>query len=174
MLPRQSIGAEIGVHLGGFSRQIVDALDPKELHLIDPWEHLTGSDYKNAWYGGRAKDGQKEMDARHEQVRTNFAAELATGQVKIHRGYSTDVLDGFEDGYFDWIYIDGNHLYEFVKRDLELALLKTRSGGLITGDDYSEGGWWAGGVKKAVDEFADRKLARLVEIRHGQFIFRKE
>lgn len=79
MLPRQSIGAEIGVHLGGFSRQISDALDPKELHLIDPWEHLTGADYRKAWYGGRAKDGQQEMDARCAQVCATFATEVTTG-----------------------------------------------------------------------------------------------
>ena len=45
----------------------------------------------------------------------------------------------------DWIYVDGNHLYEFVRADLELSLRKARRGGFITGDDYQDGGWWAVG-----------------------------
>ncbi len=61
----------------------------------------------------------------------------------------------FEDDFFDWVYVDGNHLYEFVKRDLEVYLPKVKRGGLVICDDYMEGigEWWAGGVKRAVDEF---------------------
>ena len=66
---------------------------------------------------------------------------------------SESALSEFEDGSLDFVYIDGNHLYEFVKKDLELSLRKMKPGGYITGDDYSPGGWWKGGVKRAVDEF---------------------
>jgi hypothetical protein len=57
---------------------------------------------------------------------------------------------------------------------LGLSLDKVKVGGFITGDDYTEGGWWEGGVKKAVDEFAKNKTLHLLEIRNRQFIFRKE
>ena len=108
--------------------------------------------------------------ARHDAVKARFAN---SPQVTIHRAYSTDALALFPDAHLDWVYIDGNHLYEYVKQDLELSLRKTKVGGLITVDDYGEGGWWAGGVKKAVDEFAKGNSAELIEIRNGQFIFRK-
>lgn len=173
MLPKASVGAEIGVHLGDFSAHILEVVKPAELHLIDPWEHQTGSEYRAAWYEGRAERGQREMDERCETVRGRFARELATGQVKLHRGYSTDVLEQFPDGYFDWVYIDGNHYYEFVRKDLELSLRKTKVGGLITGEDYASGGAWQGGVKRAVDEFGSNPGVELLALRSRQFVFRK-
>jgi len=173
MLPKGSVGAEIGVHLGDFSQQILDSISPKELHLIDPWEHQTSGTYRTAWYGGGAKGGQAELDKRYSGVKRRFGQNIQTGQVKVHRGYSADILQQFPDQYFDWVYIDGNHLYEYVKQDLELSLQKTKPGGCITGDDYAEGGWWEGGVKKAVDEFAKNQAVRLVKILNRQFIFLK-
>lgn len=173
ILPKDSVGAEIGVHLGDFSQEILDSIFPKELHLIDPWEHQTSSTYKTAWYGGGAKGGQSEMDERYSSVFKRFSENISAEQVKVHRGYSTDVLRQFPDQHFDWVYIDGNHLYEYVKEDLALSIQKVKSGGYITGDDYTEGGWWEGGVKKAVDEFAKNQSVQLIEIRNRQFIFRK-
>ncbi len=69
--------------------------------------------------------------------------------------------------------IDGNHFYEYVKQDMELYLKKVKVGGYLTGDDYTEEGWWKGGVKKAVDEMIETQNVKLVEIRNGQFILKK-
>jgi hypothetical protein len=99
---------------------------------------------------------------------------MGRGQVEFHRGFSTDVLNQFADDSLDWVYIDGNHLYDYVKKDIALSFRKTKKGGFVTGDDYMDGGWWDGGVKKAVDEFAKTPAAELVEIRHNQFIFRRK
>lgn len=173
MLPKNSVCAEIGVHKGGFSAQILQTLDPKELHLIDPWKYEESDLYKKSLYGGNAEGGQAEMDDRYQAVRLRFEPDIRSGRVKIHRGYSSNILDEFPDNYFDWVYIDGNHLYEFVQQDLELSFKKTKPGGFITGDDYKEGRWWQRGVKKAVDEFIQEKPVQLVVLRNGQFVLRK-
>ncbi|MEO1129623.1 MAG: class I SAM-dependent methyltransferase [Planctomycetota bacterium] len=173
MFPRDSIGAEIGVHKGDFARKMIDEVAPSELYLIDPWEHQTSETYREAWFGGKALNGQTEMDERHDQVCRRFNREIATGQVLIRRGYSSDMLEQFPDEYFDWVYIDGNHLYEYVKSDLEISLRKTKHGGFIAGDDYKVGGWWQSGVKEAVDEFTANGDAELVTLRNGQFVFRR-
>jgi hypothetical protein len=173
MLPAGSVGAEIGVHQGDFSRAILDVVAPVHLHLIDPWKHETSATYEKAWYGGGAEQGQAEMDARYAAVLERFEREIEGGQVTVHRAQSAAVLGGLADASLDWVYIDGNHLYEFVSLDLELSLAKTRPGGLITGDDYTEGGWWGGGVKRAVDELAESGLARLVLVQDRQFVFER-
>ena len=173
MLPAGSVGAEIGVHLGDFSEEILAAVQPRTLHLIDPWEFQASPTYARSLYGGEHGRGATEMDQRHNAVLKRFAGQIANGTVKVHRAYSNAALEDFNDGHFDWVYIDGNHLYEFVKQDLELSFRKVRPGGYITGDDYGDGGWWKGGVKKAVDEFITTHAVTLVELKGGQFILRR-
>ena len=170
-LPTGAVGMEVGVHLGDFSQELLDTLTPKELHLVDPWEFQAA--FAQAWFGGQAQGGAAEMDARFESVQNRFAGPIQAGLVKIHRDYSDKVLAKFADGYFDWIYIDGNHLYEYVVRDLELALRKVRHGGYISGDDYGNPGWWEDGVTKAVDEFAKRQAIGQLSIFGSQFLMLK-
>ena len=172
-LPRRSVGAEIGVHEGAFSARILRIVSPEDLLLIDPWKYEESDAYSEAWFGGKAQGRQAEMDDRYEAVRVRFASQIRSGQVTIHRSSSADALSRLPADFLDWVYIDGNHLYEFVKQDLELSFQRTKSGGYITGDDYKEGGWWQGGVKKAVDEFIREGRVEPLAIRNGQFILRK-
>lgn len=173
LLPPRSVGAEIGVHVGDFSAAILEVVAPVQLHLIDPWSFEPGPEYEQAWYGGRATEGQAELDGRHDRVHERFAPDVAVGRVVIHRTSSKAALQSFPDASLDWVYIDGNHRYDFVVDDLELSLAKTRPGGLVTGDDYAPGGWWEGGVKRAVDELAASGAAELVLIRDHQYVFRR-
>jgi hypothetical protein len=173
MMPRQAICAEIGVWEGDFSQRILDHTQPAKLHLIDPWRYEQDIMYKDSLYGGQIGGSQAKLDHVYARVCKRFASELATQQVLIHRGDSHTVCEAFEDEYFDWIYIDGNHLYEYAIRDLNMYYRKVKAGGFITGDDYAEGGWWHGGVKKAVDEFVALGLVHLIQIHQKQYIVQK-
>ena len=173
LLPPASVGVEVGVHRGDFSAEILEVVSPRMLHLIDPWKHEPAPEYSAALYGGRASGAQDEMDERYQGVLARFAEEIARGEIIVHRATSNVVLAQLPDASLDWVYIDGNHRYEFVVEDLELSLAKTRPGGLVTGDDYAEGGWWEGGVKRAVDELAASGRARLIKIRNRQFVFER-
>ena len=46
-----------------------------------------------------------------------------------------------------------------------------RPGGVIAGDDYAITGWWASGVVRAVDEFAET-VGKKPLIYGNQFLFR--
>ncbi|MBY0356354.1 MAG: class I SAM-dependent methyltransferase [Candidatus Obscuribacterales bacterium] len=172
--PPNSVGAEIGVWRGDFSSRILEVVRPAKLHLIDPWLYETDGIYKQALYGGDERN-QDMLDDIYNQVQKRFNAQIKTEQVLIHRSSSETAASIFDDNYFDWIYIDGNHLYECVKKDLHRYLPKVKQGGYITGDDYAnKNAWWQNGVEKAVDEFIESGYCTKLEIRDHQFILQKQ
>lgn len=153
LVPRGAVCAEVGVWKGNFSQRILEVVQPSELHLIDPWRAFAGDDYEGARYGGKLEGGQAEMDAVHQSVLDRFAAERKAGVVHVHRLPSLEAAAVLPDDHFDFVYIDGNHQYEFVRDDLARFAPKLREGGLLAGDDYGVEGWWDNGVTRAVDEF---------------------
>jgi hypothetical protein len=173
-VPKGGVCAEIGVWKGGFSKQILRVTEPTKLHLIDPWKFETDERYDGAFYGGKLRLNQRCMDQIHESVLERFRTEIDAGIVRVHRQTSSEAAANFPDCYFDWVYIDGNHLYEYVKQDLFAYLPKVKVGGLITGDDYALEGWWEGGVKKAVDEFVSSNMVTVQTIFGNQFIVRRD
>ncbi|MGH9430724.1 MAG: class I SAM-dependent methyltransferase [Terriglobia bacterium] len=172
-VPPRSICAELGVYKGEFSAQILKTNVPRRLHLVDPWKFEPSPEYGRSWYGGAKGGSQENMDAIYDSVCLRFQSEISAGAVKIHRSPSAQVASQFPDGYFDWVYVDGNHQYEFVLRDLELYYPKVKSGGFITGDDYCVPGWWKDGVTKAVDHFMASGNCKKVEIWDHKFVLRK-
>jgi hypothetical protein len=152
-LDKKLIICEIGVFKGDFSKFLKDNLDPKELHLIDIFEGMMCSgdkDGNNIIYSDLSRD--------YENLLTFFQNDKS---VFLHKGKSFDILNGFEDNYFDIIYIDGDHTYEGVKKDLEVSLKKIKKTGFICGHDYTQDKF--PGVVKAVSDF---KLQNNFEISH--------
>jgi hypothetical protein len=172
-LPRASIGAEIGVWRGDFSARILRAVRPAKLHLIDPWAFQGGDVYRDAWYGGKLAGDQGAMDEIHRKVARRFAREIESGIVEVHRATSAGVAGGFPDGYFDWVYVDGDHLYEAVRADLEHFAPKLKAGGILAGDDYGLAGWWDDGVTRAVDDFVAGSGWEPATLPGNQFVLRK-
>ena len=173
ILPKHSVGAEIGVWKGDFSAQILRQVQPRKLHLIDPWKFVDQGEYAKAWYGGGKKLGQEGMDAIAETVCERFSSETASGCMEIHRLPSTEAATQFQDNYFDWVYIDGNHLFDFVLADLKAFTPKVKPGGFIAGDDYAEQGWWDHGVQKAVNKYVADGHAEIHKILGDQFVLRR-
>lgn len=173
LLPPQGIGAEIGVWMGDFAHRLLQSVRPRQLHLIDPWRFEPMPEYAQAWYGGAWAKTQADMDRVHQYVVTRFADRIAAGAVQVHRQSSREAHRAFPDEFFDWVYIDGNHLYEFVKADLANFAPKVKPGGLLCGDDYGIAGWWQNGVQRAVDEFVQAGRCEFLGSKNGQFILRK-
>lgn len=131
MMPKHGRCAEIGVWNGGFSGVILEVTQPTELVLIDPWDLLSAQG-EEEWTHKKHQNNEF-MRGMFENVSKNYAH---LPNISIRKGFSADVLASFPDDYFDWLYIDGNHLYEFVRKDIEISFKKVRPGGIIAGDDY--------------------------------------
>lgn len=171
-MPKNSICAEIGSWKGDFSQRILSVTKPEKLFLIDPYKYV--SEYSNAWYGGFA-GGQEKMDEIYSMVISRFKDEINRNRLEIIRCDSREALNNFKDESLDWVYVDGNHTYEFVMEDLRNCWSKVKTGGYITGDDYHVPGWWEDGVTRAVDNFIEERKNSIGEIviLKNQFIIEK-
>lgn len=78
--------------------------------------------------------------------------------------------------YFDFVYIDADHTYEMVKRDINLWYPLVKSGGIIGGHDYGfpDEVVRYGGVQKAVDEIFGNNDTVLVNRPSGVWYVRKD
>lgn len=132
---------ELGVLRGDFSDMIYGILKPYNLTLIDPFE-LSEQKYKDGL--STAYSTQNE----YEYVLQKFAFDK---YVFVDKNYSYNAVKNYKDKSFDFIYLDGCHLYECVKQDLEDWLPKLKIGGIMAGHDYTH--VYDFGVIKAVDEF---------------------
>lgn len=126
------IAGEIGVAEGFYAGHLLTYLKPAKLHLIDPWRFQAIPDY--VMDANNTSD--EEGDRRCEAVRKMFAEPISSGVVEIHRGLSTEVVDTFPDGYFDFLHVDAIHTYEGCLADLRAFDKKVKRNGLITGHDF--------------------------------------
>jgi len=143
------IGAEIGVDSGRNALNILKYLDVTKLYLIDIWKGYNGLD-------GSGVIGDNENAERCFQCARNLLRDYNDKIVWI-RDYSENAHKLIRNKELDFIYIDGNHRYEWVKRDIELYFQKVKIGGLVAGHDYKSG---EPGVKKAVEEFFGKNYER--------------
>ena len=146
-LPKNSVGCEIGVWKGEFAEQLVTVLNPKKLYLVDPWLYMPA--YPDRWYGGSSAKGQEDMDKIESDVRFKFRK---IEEIEVVKGTFDDLIAQKQGNLnLDWVYVDGNHSYEYVLSDLENGLVHTVNGGVLAGDDFD-----APEVRQAVIDFASK------------------
>lgn len=173
-LPKEGVVAEIGVKRGIYAKKILKNSKPKLLYLIDPWDDENGSYLKtNA-------DTPENMSKHYLDVLKNFEIPIKNRKVKVIKDFSYNVFSNFSDNYFDWIYIDGHHHYEDVKKDLTSFSSKVREDGLIIGHDFvntKKTRRQKYGVVDAVRDFLcdnkNFKLILLTNEKHPSFIISK-
>ncbi|MEG3839815.1 class I SAM-dependent methyltransferase [Microcoleus sp. herbarium14] len=134
-LPKNSVVAEVGTQYGRFAEKIISIAKPTKLHLID---------YNFESF--KVEINQKPL----------LQAGIENGTIELHEGDSSTILADFSEDYFDWIYIDADHAYEGVCKDIQQGYTKVKPDGLMVFNDYTN---WSVcevmpyGVAKAVNEF---------------------
>ena len=126
-LPKGGIGAEVGVAWGVSSKEIIRLTEPSLMYLVDCWEHqsfeVCGDDQANT--------AQSHKDGQYRQVLGWFVTDP---KVRVVKAFSVKAALAFPDGYFDWVYIDANHLQCY--EDIKAWWPKIKPGGWLLGDDY--------------------------------------
>jgi hypothetical protein len=157
---------EVGVFKGEFSKHILSNWDGT-LYMVDVWRPL-GQEYLDA-------SNHAEHVTAYFDTMNNISG-LEDRGIMI-RADSKVASNMFDNESLDFIYIDANHAYDYVKKDIEFWYPKLKWGGFLLGHDYINLDWyndpnflpngkdkhiWNGnfyhgvfGVNPAVDEFCE-------------------
>ena len=145
------IGVEIGVFDGGGSFTMLVDMPNLTLYSIDPWRHLDD------------KSGEEHFESASSQDILDGSYEVAKARLKefgrrsiIIRKKSDEAVNDVPDE-IDYIFIDGDHNYEQVVRDINNYGPKVRVGGIIAGHDYIK----QNSVARAVDEYFKKEIINL-------------
>ena len=125
-------GVEVGTFKGAFSKNILSFWNGT-LFMVDVWrklgeEYVDMSNHANYKHGvyGEAMDNIEGFEDRGIMI----------------RGTSKITSNMFLDGSLDFVYIDANHAYDFVKEDIDLWYPKVKEGGYLLGHDYLDMDWY--------------------------------
>ena len=124
---------ELGVHKGDNAARLMEVLKPRHSVLVDAWSAASLATYSHfdklppwtlpltafeRYFGGSLSD-QATFDRTYEVARQRFEGRH---DVEIIRDDTVSafarIRDAHGDGAFDFIYVDANHQYEYVLRDL--------------------------------------------------------
>lgn len=134
-------GAEIGVAEGIYSQVLCLHIKDIQLACVDPWgiyyHSVSGVPYKSM------EQQERCLELAHQK--------LDPYGVKFVRKTSTAGAQDFSDESLDFVYIDGDHAFDFVMQDLIVWSRKVRPGGIVAGHDYYR--FRGAGVVNAVDAY---------------------
>lgn len=133
-------------HLG---RRLRDRGGAFELHAVDLWHDD---------YSYKRRSDFRVIDA----FRHNVMVAGLSGIVREIREDSAKAAERFADGSVDFVFIDADHEYEGVARDLDAWIPKLSARGVISGHDWSD--HWPG-VKRAVRERIESALGLPIRVR---------
>ena len=123
---------ELGCHTGCSTKTIAQWIKDKRggnarLHVVD-------------WFGGNPEQDhfvvKPDTDGEYKKLfRKNMAPFEDIYELKEMR--SEVAVKDFSDSFFDWFWIDADHRYSMVSKDLELWYPKVKAGGIFAGHDYN-------------------------------------
>lgn len=129
---------EVGCYLGRSTRALGDNC-LGTVYAIDP--------YSGPIYFDSGEEFKNFGDVEMKQFLFNMEDLIDTMAVKYFRTTlkNFNILDKA-----DFIFLDGDHKFESVMEDIDEAMKRLKSGGLLAGHDYTHTDW--PGVRRAVDE----------------------
>jgi hypothetical protein len=134
---KNPVGVEIGTAEGITTEYLLENIPDLKLTGVDPYPTYID------WDGN-----QPAADAN----KTAYLERTSKHSKRWKHVYKTsdDAVEDFKDGSLDFVFIDGLHTYEQVKKDCANYWSKVKTGGIMIGHDYSR----IIGVYQAVNEFA--------------------
>jgi len=127
LLPGDAVVIEIGSFVGESTEIFLESGKVRRIYCIDP-------------YKGGYDDADVASHIGMDEVKAQFYERIKRyGETVVPMHLSSErAARFFQAGSADMVYVDGCHLYEAVKRDIELYRPKVKAGGMIAGHDFDQ------------------------------------
>lgn len=141
------IGLEIGVQRGIHAKNLLNLLpNLKMLYLVDPYTSYRDNRIIRNSY------------PFYTEFSNNILSTELNKRIQFIRKPSSKAINDIPDN-LDFVYIDGNHSYDYVKNDIDMYSKKVKIDGTLGGDDYKYPRF--DGVTQAVDEYVEMHNIKL-------------
>lgn len=157
---------EIGTHRADFTSVFLKRWKGKHIYCVDPWSTPPGYEEqsKMLW-----ESENREEDYKY--VKKSLYA-FPSDKYSLIRSTSEEAVKQFSNNSIDFVYIDGDHRYEMVKKDLEIWIDKVKHNGIISGHDIvmpnEINGGWGPGIQRAIkDVFKEEYPVYIVPEENG-------
>jgi len=119
-------GAEIGTARAVYAEILCKGIPDLKLYCVDPW--LAYDEYDERW-----AQEQIEMDRIFEEAKNK----LSNYNCEIIKKTSMEASKDFKPNSLDFVFIDGNHDFEYVVNDIIAWMKIVKPGGIISGHDFT-------------------------------------
>lgn len=153
---RMHTGVEVGVHRGATSAKLLEAFPRLVLFMVDPYATYAEDHPYRKTGDSISRMSSKEQKANAAEARrvTSFAEDR---RMLIIRP-SPQAVQFVPAPCLSFAFLDGDHSYEAVARDIAAWWPRVEAGGLLAGHDFGHPREGRGfGVKAAVEEFSARE-----------------
>lgn len=131
------VGSWVGASALSFAQGLISYNDAKgTLTCVDAWKPFFDRTKETADYV-REMEMALGTDTAYQLFSHNISTVPDTITCQHLRGQSDDILPLLRENTFDIIFIDGDHAYTPVLRDIRNALALVKEGGIICGDDLN-------------------------------------
>jgi hypothetical protein len=145
-LAEPKLGAELGVKEGKFTAHMLERFPRLHMVAVDLWQAKPPSDQPGF---------ETYAEWNFDQIEAEFCDRIASfrDRVTVCRCDTVRAAGLYDDGAFDFVFIDAEHTHRGVAADIAAWLPKVKAGGILSGHDYQPN---FPGVQAAVDDFIAR------------------
>ncbi|WP_147391899.1 class I SAM-dependent methyltransferase [Paracoccus onubensis] len=171
LVPKNGVGAEIGVFTGLFAPVLDEICKPTKLYLVDPWDKLHGTHFPD-W---GAYTNQVRVPTAGAKKAAELRASYMSCMAEVVTAFSGEWLKTQNKGALDWVYLDANHKFDEVLSDLRDIDAVLAENGIILGDDaWVQKTGEINGVCEALYTFCREQNYLIIHLDgHGQWAIKR-
>lgn len=140
-------GVEVGTDHGKYAQQLCEGIPDLELYCVDPYK---------AYTEGEITHSQEEVDQIYKEAQRR----TLHNNCLIIRKTSMEAVQDIPYNSLDFVFIDGNHEYDYVLEDITEWTKRVKAGGIVCGHDYKLDAINKYGVIEAVNKYVhDNNIA---------------